>query len=105
DCAGVNAHRHPCKRLLLSCAVFGTSALMLATAAPGASAAPTITEFPNAGGIGPGAMTLGPDDNVWFIDTAANRIVRMAPDGSTRVFGTAEGLASNAGLAGITAGP
>ena len=78
---------------------------MLATAAPSASAAPTISELPIAGANGPGAMTLGPDGNVWFIDAAANRIVRMAPDGSTRVFGTTEGLASNAGLAGITTGP
>jgi virginiamycin B lyase len=72
-------------------------------AAPSAWAAPTITEFPIASGNGPEAMTLGPDGNVWFVDTGANRIVRVTPGGVMTPFST--GIGSNAGLAGITAGP
>ncbi len=48
-------------------------------------------------------MTLGPDGNVWFVDTGANRIVRVTPDGTMTPYST--GIGSNAGLAGITAGP
>ena len=39
-------------------------------------------EFPIAVGNGRQAMTLGPDGNVWFVDTGANRIVRVTPGGT-----------------------
>ena len=54
-------------------------------------------------GLAPEAMTLGPDGNVWFVDTGANRIVRVTPDGTMTPYST--GIGASAGLAGITAGP
>src|SRR4051812_7042931 len=78
------------------------TALLLAIATPSAWAAPNIPEFPIALGNAPQGMTLGPDGNVWFVDTAANRIVRVTPDGTMTPYST--GIGSNAGLAGNTAG-
>ncbi|HET6171349.1 MAG TPA: hypothetical protein VFD90_02010 [Gaiellales bacterium] len=66
-----------------------------------ALAAPAITEFTS--GNGPTDATAGPDGNVWFTETNANKIGRVTPAGTVTEFST--GLSSNAGLSGITLGP
>ena len=70
---------------------------------PVAAAAPSITEFSTGSGSGPVGATLGPDGNVWLVETSANKIARVTPAGTITQFST--GLTANAGLAAITAGP
>jgi streptogramin lyase len=76
-------------------------ATMILAVSSSALAAPTITEF--ASGTGPTDAVLGPDGNVWFVETTANKIGRVTPAGGISEFST--GLSSNAGLSGIAAGP
>jgi streptogramin lyase len=77
-------------------------AVLLTAALPGAAlAAPTITEF-NAGS-GPLDATTGPDGNVWVVESAANKIARVAASGTVVEFSS--GLSSSAGLSGIATGP
>jgi streptogramin lyase len=66
-----------------------------------AAAAPTVTEFPT--GSGPSGMTTGPDGNLWFVESTANKIGRLTPAGTLTEFSA--GLPANAGLFGITRGP
>src|SRR4051794_9579829 len=76
--------------------------VLLAATVPGvALAAPTISEY--SAGNGPLDAATGPDGNVWFAEYSANRIARVSPSGTIVEFSA--GLASNAGVSGITAGP
>ena len=102
DFSGMSLSIRYCETLLRTCLALGT-ALVLAIFVPSAAAAPTITEFPIASGNGPQAITLGPDGNVWFVDTGANRIVRVTPGGVMTPFSS--GIGASAGLSGIAAGP
>jgi streptogramin lyase len=49
--------------------------------------AATITEFPiPTAHSGPNGIVLGPDGNLWFVETTANQIGRMKPDGTINEF-------------------
>jgi virginiamycin B lyase len=74
---------------------------MILAVSSGALAAPAITEFPS--GNGPTDAVAGPDGNLWFVETSANKIGRMTPAGTLTEFSS--NLSSGAGLSGITAGP
>ncbi len=73
-------------------------ATMILAESSSALAAPTITEF--AGGTGPTDAVLGPEGNVWFVESTANRIGQVLPAGATTEFPVPP---SNAELSGITA--
>ena len=46
-----------------------------------------VTEFPSPSpDSGPRAMALHPDGSIWFVETGANAIGRMAEDGSVVEF-------------------
>jgi streptogramin lyase len=81
--------------------VLALLAALLATLPSVAWASPTISEFLT--GNGPGEATAGPDGNVWFVESGANKIGRLTTSGSLTEFSA--GLSANAGLVGITAGP
>ena len=61
-----------------------------------------ITEFsvPTAGSF-PSGITAGPDGNLWFAESAGNKIGRITPTGAVTEFS----LPASSGLTGITAGP
>src|SRR5262245_47626670 len=63
----------------------------------------TIFEFvlPTASS-GPGAITVGPDGNLWFTEVSANRIGRITPTGEITEFPS---LALSSGPSDITVGP
>jgi virginiamycin B lyase len=104
DFAGVSLLIRHRERLLGACSAVGTAlVLVLVIFTPSAWAAPTISEFTTGSSTGPEQMTLGPDGNVWFVETVANKIGRVTPAGVVTTFWV--GLSSSAGLAGITAGP
>jgi streptogramin lyase len=76
-------------------------ACLIGLGASSAVASPAITEF--ASGNGPLEATQGPDGNLWFVESAANKIGRLTPAGVLTEFSS--GLPNNCGLVGITAGP
>jgi streptogramin lyase len=82
---------------VITCALVAT---MILAVPSGALAAPTISEFPS--GNGPTDIVAGPDGNLWFLETSANKIGRMTPAGTLTEFFS--GLPSNAGLSGIAVG-
>jgi streptogramin lyase len=62
-----------------------------------------VTEFdvPTAGD--PEDIAVGPDNNLWYVDSAANLIGRITPEGSITEF--SDGLSGGAAPTGITKGP
>jgi streptogramin lyase len=68
-----------------------------------ATAQVTITEFlvPTSGSQ-PGAITAGPDGNLWFTESAGNNIGRITPAGVVTEFPIPT---ANSGPDGITVGP
>lgn len=51
-------------------------------------------------------LALGPDGNVWFVDTGATKAIgKIAPDGTIEEFGEVQGLNPGARPVSITAGP
>jgi streptogramin lyase len=68
-----------------------------------ALAQPTITEYPlPTASSNPTAITKGSDGNLWFIETAANKLGRITTVGTITEFAIPT---PNSGLAGITSGP
>ena len=65
-----------------------------------ALAAPTITEFTS--GTGPADIVAGPDGNLWFVETSANKIGRMTPAGVLTEFSPVAG--GNVAPSGIAVG-
>jgi streptogramin lyase len=65
-----------------------------------ALAAPTISEFPS--GNGPADIVAGPDGNLWFVETSANKIGRMTPAGTLTEFSPVAG--GNVAPTGIAVG-
>src|SRR5262249_39120858 len=63
----------------------------------------TVTdEFPLPSPGDPFAITLGPDQNLWFTESFATRVGRISPAGQISEFGLRE---LNAFFGDITAGP
>ena len=90
------------RRALLRCApVLAIAALAGVIVPSGALATTSVKEYST--GRGPLAVTPGPDGNVWFTEWTANKVARVAPDGTVVEFGA--GITPNAGLADIVAGP
>jgi streptogramin lyase len=89
------------RQLRRRCLVAVLALMSLGLAPSLAAAAPTVTEFTT--GSGPIEMTTGPDGNLWFVESTANKIGRLTPAGTLTEFST--GLPTSAGLFGITAGP
>ena len=78
-------------------------AIGIAVAAPGAAQAAAITDFSNGLSSTPGAITAGPDGNLWF--TEAHAIGRITTSGTITEYGTAHGLSPGSMVFGdITAG-
>src|SRR5206468_4164338 len=81
----------------------GVLIALSAISAAAATGAPPIAEFavPTSNSA-PSGITAGPDDNLWFTEEAANKIGRIAPDGSITEFSR-----TNPGSqpTGIAAGP
>ena len=63
--------------------IFATAASLLLI--PWAGVAQTFTSFPVGTGT-IGGITAGPDGNLWFTETTANRIGRITPAGMIDVF-------------------
>jgi len=88
--------------------LFTLGVAMMASLAVGSIAAGDplgqVTAFPT--GISPGAwpsyITAGPDGNLWFLETAGQRIGRVTPEGEVTEF--ASGVQPKSALHGITAG-
>src|SRR6266536_966035 len=82
--------------------------LLSLSSAPAWAAAGTITEFstPTANS-GPFGITAGPDGNLWFTETATNKIGRITTAGGITEVPLPATCAStyHCGLDGITAGP
>ncbi len=51
----------------------------------------------------PVSIAAGPDGNLWFIESTANKIARITMAGVVTEFSA--GISANAGLSGIFAGP
>jgi sugar lactone lactonase YvrE len=67
----------------------------------------TITEFPipitsSSPGSNPSGITAGPDGNLWFTESAVNKIGRISPRGTITEFPVPT---TGSGPDGITAGP
>jgi virginiamycin B lyase len=90
--------RKQCKGRLLRFIVLVGAAIGVATQAP----AQSVTEFPlpNANSL-PSGITLGPDGNLWFTETGANKIGRITTTGVITEFPLPTAGQPN----GITAGP
>src|SRR6266702_918325 len=82
--------------------------LLSLSSAPAWAAAGTITEFstPTANS-GPVGITAGPDGNLWFTETATNKIGRITTGGAITEFAlpTTCGSSGGCGPYAITAGP
>jgi virginiamycin B lyase len=72
---------------------------------PGMGPSVTFTEFPIPTASDPGAITAGPDGNLWFThqSTAPSAIGNVTPSGSK--FGLFDTSTTNTGPVAITAGP
>jgi virginiamycin B lyase len=78
-------------------------AIWALSGARGASAQPTITEYPlPTAASNPTAIIKGSDGNLWFVETAANKIGKITTAGAITEFAIPT---PNSGLAGITTGP
>ena len=64
-----------------------------------------VTEFRSgiSANSGPAGAALGPDGNVWFTETAGDRVGRITPHGKVTEFSA--GMTPFSSAAGITAGP
>jgi len=62
-----------------------------------------VTEFDALTAGDPEDVAVGPDGNLWYVDSAADLIGRITPDGSITEF--TDGLSAGAGPTGITKGP
>jgi virginiamycin B lyase len=62
-----------------------------------------VTEFPVPTAGDPEDIAVGPDNNLWYVDSAANLIGRITPEGSVTEF--SDGLSDAAAPTGITKGP
>ena len=81
------------------------SSLILAgvTATTAHASSPTITAYPTpTTGSNPYVITAGPDGNLWFAESSANKIGRITPTGAITEFPIPT---SGSGAFGITAGP
>jgi streptogramin lyase len=76
-----------------------------APAMAGSGPSLTFTEFPIPTASDPGAITAGPDGNIWFThqSTAPSAIGNVTPDGSK--FGLFDTSTTNTGPVAITNGP
>jgi streptogramin lyase len=63
-----------------------------------------VTEFPVPTPGDPTDIAVGPDKNLWYVDSAANLIGRITPDGSS-ITEFSAGLTALSGLSSITKGP
>jgi uncharacterized protein (TIGR03437 family) len=80
--------------LLCLCGLLGAHSLW---------AQPTIVEYPiPTSGSNPQAITAGPDGNLWFVETAGNKIGKIAPTGTITEYSIAT---ANAQPSAITQGP
>src|SRR6266487_2029527 len=82
--------------------------LLSLSSAPAWAAAGTITEFPTpTANSGPVGITAGPDGNLWFTETATNKIGRITTGGAITEFTlpTTCGSSGGCGPYAITAGP
>jgi virginiamycin B lyase len=61
-----------------------------------------VHEFALAANTRPVGITLGPDNNLWFVESQANKVGRITPTGTVTEFAIPT-AASNP--QGITAGP
>ena len=88
----------------------GGTKVWVPTRQEGAAATDTVTysyqtaeqsnEYPAAAGSEPGAITEGPDGNVWFTESGAAKIGKINPGGVVTEYSIPSGHAS-----GITSGP
>lgn len=62
-----------------------------------------VTEFETLTAGDPEDIAVGPDGNLWYVDSAANLVGRIAPEGSITEF--TDGLSDAAGPTGIAKGP
>ena len=62
-----------------------------------------VTEFQTLTAGDPEDIAVGPDNNLWYVDSAANLIGRVTPEGSITEF--TDGLSDGAGPTGIAKGP
>jgi virginiamycin B lyase len=62
-----------------------------------------VTEFPTLTAGDPEDIAVGPDGKLWYVDSAADLIGRITPEGSITEF--TEGLSYGAAPTGITKGP
>ena len=72
-----------------------------------ATTTPGLTAFDLPKGITPGAITAGPDGNIWFLENSSDgdnisKVGRISPDGIVTQFDTPT---PNSGPVTITAGP
>src|SRR5712692_4088413 len=72
------------------------------TAASAGAATAVWREFPLTPSSSPSAIALGGDGAQWFTEEGANRVGRIAPDGTLTEYPVPT---ANAGLAGIASGP
>jgi streptogramin lyase len=62
-----------------------------------------VTEFPVTTAGDPNDIAVGPDNNLWYVDTAANLIGRITPNGSITEF--TDGLTLSSQPGSIAKGP
>ena len=95
------AHRHSLHLLVVGAAFIALlAAPVFANAAVG-----SVTEFSNGitANSAPQSITAGPDGNLWFTESASNKIGRITPTGVVTEF--SNGLSAGANPWGITSGP
>jgi virginiamycin B lyase len=76
-------------------------AWVLCTGLNACAKAPGVQEFSLETDFAPGALTLGPDGDLWFTDSRRDRIVQMTPGGARKEFALAPGSQP----VGIASGP
>ena len=95
------ARRHSLHLLVVGAAFIALlAAPVFANAAVG-----SVTEFSNGitANSAPQSITAGPDGNLWFTESASNKIGRITPTGVVTEF--SNGLSAGANPWGITSGP
>jgi streptogramin lyase len=95
------ARRRPQRLWLVGAAL----AVLVALPAFAHAAVGSVTEFSNGvtANAAPQSITAGPDGNLWFTESAANKIGRITPAGVVTEF--TDGLSAGANPWGITSGP
>jgi streptogramin lyase len=95
-------HGRPCRRHIVA---FAAGLVVLLCCAASAEAAGPVVEFSD--GIdpvaGPRGITAGPDGNIWFAESDANKIGRITPFGQVTEFSA--GLSAHPFVEEITTGP